>query len=248
MKGEWTTLVMSLKEIGIKVLTAVLVLAVVFTVCYYVSRQEGTVVVNIYDDSVPTLIVDAGHGGADGGATSISGVLESEINLEIVLKIEALASLYGVKTEFTRTTSDIDYPAGANTIRAKKVADTKSRVELVNSTPNAVFVSIHQNIYDNGNARGFEVLFADTEGSADFATAMQSTLVSALNPTSARSPSNISSDVYIMNHIQCPAILIECGFISNSEDEALLLSDSYQIKIAASVMSAYIGSIDTFTH
>lgn len=237
-------MVITLKESVIRLLAILITLIITIGVFSYIGRRD-TAVVNVYEGSHPTLIIDAGHGGADGGATSLSGVLESEINLEIVLRIERVAALYGVKTELTRTSSDIDYPSDADTIREKKVADTKSRVELVNSTESAVFVSIHQNIYNSGTVRGFQVMYAGTPQSEDFAAVMQSTLAAALDPSNSRTPSKIPSDVFIMNNIQCPAILIECGFLSNYEDEALLLSDAYQIKIAASVVSAYIGSMDT---
>ena len=190
------------------------------------------------------LIIDPGHGGADGGAVSITGVHESEINLAIGLRLEALAALYGIPTEMTRRTAELDYPESATTIRAKKVADTRARVELINSASNAVVVSIHQNTYDGPGASGPQVLFADTEGSEAFAEQMQAALTAGLSLERPRSPTRVPSGVYVMNHITPPAILVECGFLSNPEEEALLRAEAYQLRLAAILLAGYIQSTD----
>jgi len=190
------------------------------------------------------LIIDPGHGGADGGAVSLTGVEEDEINLAIALRLEALAALYGVPVQMTRRTADLDYPEDAVTIRAKKVADTRARVALINTTPNAVVISIHQNTYDGPGASGPQVLFAQTQASEAFAQIMQDALTAGLQLEHPRTPTRVPRGVFIMNHIDCPAILIECGFLSNPDEEALLRTETHQLKLAGILLAGYMQSIE----
>jgi len=203
---------------------------------------------NVYErNSNYTLMIDAGHGGVDGGATSVTGITESVTNLEIAKKLEMLAIFYGIPAIMTRESEDIDYPSDANSIRAKKVYDTKTRVETINNIENAVVISIHQNIYDSEGVSGPQVLYANTSGSEKFAQVVQTALTQTLQPSKTRAPVQVSESVYLMSHINCPAVLVECGFISNHQDDELLQSDSYQVKIAALLLSSFINSQETFS-
>jgi len=190
------------------------------------------------------LIIDPGHGGLDGGAVSVTGHEESEINLNVALRLEALAALYGIPTEMTRRTEELNYPEGATTIRAKKVADTRARVELINAAQNAVVISIHQNTYDGLGASGPQVLFARTEASEEFAQIMQDALTTGLRLDRPRTPTRVPSGVFLMNHIDCPAILVECGFLSNPREEEMLRTASYQLKLAGILLAGYLQSIE----
>ena len=189
------------------------------------------------------LIIDPGHGGLDGGAVSLTGMEESEINLAIALRLEALAILYGIPTEMTRRTTDLVYPEDANTIRAKKVADTRARVQQINDAPNAVVISIHQNTYDGPSVSGPQVLFADTEASEAFAEIMQNALTVGLGLERPRAPVRVRASVFIMNHIDCPAILVECGFLSNPAEEGLLRTEDYQLRLAGILLSGYMEAV-----
>ena len=211
------------------------------TVYFYFTGQRYVMVTGApLETRALTLLIDPGHGGADGGAVSPGGVHESDVNLEIALRLEAIAALYGIPAEMTRRRGDLDYPPEADTIREKKVADTRARVELIQATPYAVVISIHQNTYPGANVAGPQVLFADTAASGDFAKAMQEALTGALQLERSRVPVRVPRDVYIMNHIDCPAILVECGFLSNPGEVDKLLSDSYQMKLAAAMFSGFI--------
>ena len=190
------------------------------------------------------LIIDPGHGGMDGGAVSLTGVEESEINLAIGLRLEALAALYGIPTQMTRRTAELDYPEDARTIRAKKVADTRARVDLINAAPNAVVISIHQNTYDGPGASGPQVLFAPTEDSEAFAQIMQDALTVGLALERPRPPVRVPRGVFLMNHIDCPAILVECGFLSNPWEEELLRTSDYQLKLAGILLAGYIQAME----
>ena len=191
-----------------------------------------------------TLIIDPGHGGADGGAVSLTGAEEDEINLAIALRLEALAALYGIPAEMTRRTAELEYPEGATTIRAKKVADTRARVELVNTTEYAVVISIHQNTYDGPGASGPHVFFSRTEASEAFAQIMLDALSTGLQLERARTATKVPTGVFLMNHIDCPAILVECGFLSNPDEEALLRTETHRLKLAGILLAGYIQSIE----
>lgn len=181
------------------------------------------------------VVIDAGHGGVDGGATSCTGVLESALNLEIALRLDDLMHLLGIDTVMVRTTDESIYTQG-QTIAAKKVSDLKNRVSIANRENNALLISVHQNFFEDSRYSGAQVFYAKTEGSKDFAKKLQTTFVNTLNPESNRK-AKTASGVYLMQHIQCPGILIECGFLSNHDEEAKLRSADYQKKICAVIAS-----------
>lgn len=172
------------------------------------------------------VVLDAGHGGVDGGAVSCTGVSESAINLEIALKMNDLMHLLGIRTVMIRDTDRSVYTNG-QTIAAKKVSDIKERVRIVNSTPNALFVSIHQNNFHNSKYSGAQVFYNSQKNSKELAESVQAALCKELCPKNNRQIKQ-SSGIYLMEHINCTGILIECGFLSNPAEEAKLRSDVYQ--------------------
>lgn len=179
------------------------------------------------------IIIDAGHGGIDGGATSCTGIPESHINLQISLRLNDLVQLLGFETKMIRKTDTSVYTEG-NTIAAQKVSDLKQRVKLVNETKNAVLVSVHQNTFLDSRYSGAQVFYANDDTSRELAKVMQAELISNLNPGSKRQCKS-SDGIYLMQNIQRPGVLIECGFLSNPEEEANLLTAEYQKQIASVV-------------
>lgn len=188
------------------------------------------------------FVIDAGHGGVDGGTTSCTGVLESKINLDIALCLNDLLHLLGMDTVMIRTTDVSVYTQGA-TIAAKKVSDLKQRVKIVNSTENAVLISIHQNHFSDSRYSGAQVFYSHTPDSEKLAKEMQSFLVSVLNPGSNRKAKK-ADGVYLMENIQRPGILIECGFLSNYAEEEKLSTPDYQKQLCCTI--AAVASKFTF--
>lgn len=186
------------------------------------------------------LIIDAGHGGEDGGAVASDGTKESDLNLSVAKKTEAICGLLGYQSIMTREREDINYPKSATTIRAKKVADQKARVELINGTPNAVLLSIHQNVYPHSKPCGAQALFGKVDGSALFAELIQKNIAENVDQENRRNAAKISDDIYLMKKAQCPAVLVECGFMSNPDELKKLKSPEYQTKLAAVFVAAYI--------
>lgn len=176
-------------------------------------------------------VIDAGHGGIDGGATSCTGILESQLNLEIALRLDDMMHLLGHDTLMIRTTDKSVYTSG-NTIASQKVSDIKQRVRTVNETENGILVSIHQNTFPDGRYRGAQVFYAPDDDSREVAGKLQTALIHTLNPGSNRK-SKKADGIYLMEHITRPGVLIECGFLSNVEEEAKLRSSAYQKKLCA---------------
>ena len=186
------------------------------------------------------LVLDAGHGGEDGGAVSITGVPESEINLSIVLKLRDILGLYGVDPILLREEDVSLHDGDANTLREKKRSDLKNRVEAIEAVEGGTLLSIHQNTYTSSRYRGSHVFYAPTEGSQPLADHFQNSIKATLQPENERAVKRIPDTVYIMNHITCPAILIECGFLTNPEEEALLRDEDYQRRLSAVIAAAWL--------
>ena len=186
------------------------------------------------------LILDAGHGGEDGGAVSVTGAPESQINLEIVLRLRDLLALFGTQPVLLREEDISLHDSGAATLREKKRSDLKNRVERVEEVENACLLSIHQNTYPSSRYRGAQVFYAPTGGSRELAEHMQEVIRACLQPDNGRQAKEIADNVYLMRHVSCPAILVECGFLSNPEEEALLRDSDYQRQLAAVLAGAWL--------
>lgn len=196
--------------------------------------------------SQPVLIIDAGHGGEDGGAISLSGVPESQLNLAIAQRVDLVMGLYGAPSVMLRQTDISLHNAQSHTLREKKVSDLHNRVKLVAQQPNGVLLSIHQNSFPSGKYSGAQVFYASTQGSRQLAEAMQGTLRVAADPLNTRQVAAIAKSVYLMNHIDCPAILVECGFLTNPAEERQLQDSGYQRKLAAAMAGCWLNYRETF--
>lgn len=221
---------------------------IVVLVAFLLLAIGGSRAVTVLSENAPIInrkvvVIDPGHGGVDGGATSVTGVLESQLNLEIALRLNDLMHLLGIDTVMIRQTDCSVYTEG-ETIAQKKVSDLKQRVRVVNNTPNATLVSIHQNLFVDEMYSGAQVFYAPTQGSQDLAKQMQTAFIHTINPESNRKSKKAES-IYLMQHIHCPGILIECGFISNHQEEAKLRNPEYQKQLCAviaSVLSTFLNS------
>lgn len=191
----------------------------------------------------PTVVVDAGHGGEDGGAVAADGTVESGLNLAIALRVRDLLAFAGVNTVMTRTEDAAIYDDSASTLREKKVSDLKNRAELVNATENAVLLSIHQNSLPSSPAtHGAQAFFNGAEGAAPLATSVQEALNQAVNTEKAKNPAAIGSSVYLMKNITAPGVLVECGFLTNEREAAQLKSEAYQLRLAAAITAGLLNA------
>lgn len=219
------------------------ILTIISAFSVLISNPAAETSASIPDEHI--LIIDPGHGGEDGGAVAPDGTLEAELNLAIAQKLRALASFCGVQSIMIRTGQHIDYPTDAATIAARKTADQKQRAALINSVPNGVLISVHQNWYPTAGPHGAQVLYARNPESEAFGTLMHTKLVEALDPENRRVASPISEDIYLMRSANCPAVLIECGFLSNPEELSRLKDTAYQLKLGMLMLSTYLQTYQT---
>lgn len=201
-----------------------------------VLAQLGSEAVTIMTENTPiqrntSIIIDAGHGGEDGGAISISGIPESTYNLDIALRLEKLLLLMGVDTRMVRTTDTAIYSKG-HTLAEKKRSDLKERVALVENTKNGILVSIHQNIFPDSQYHGAQVFYSESSGSKALAEALQDAIAHNLDNENRRTVKK-ANGIYLMEHIHKPGVLIECGFLSNPIEESKLRDSDYQKKLCS---------------
>lgn len=180
------------------------------------------------------VVIDAGHGGEDGGAVSDAGIKESDLNLEISFRLRDLLAFLGVDTMMLREDDRSLHSQEAKTIREKKVSDLHNRVDFIEESGCDVLISIHQNSYPQAVCLGSQVFYAETEGSSELAKALQQKL-SVIQPENHRESRAIGESVYLLNHISCPAVLVECGFLSSPQEAEMLGEDTYQKKLAVSL-------------
>lgn len=188
-------------------------------------------------DADYTWIIDPGHGGEDGGATGVTGVLEKGVNLNISHKLEALLGFYGYNTVLTRS-GDESIHNDEKSVRKRKIADIKNRVKLVKNTDNPILLSIHLNFFSQPECKGAQVFYsANNEKSKELAESIQRILKSGINDNNNRSVKQSGKNIYLLNNVDCPAVLVECGFLSNPNEESLLATQAYQTKIAVCITS-----------
>lgn len=192
----------------------------------------------------PVLVIDAGHGGIDSGTSSPDGVRESELNLQIAKRLDTLLRLLGQKTRMTRTDSGSIDTEG-ETIRQKKQSDLRNRLALIQEQKNTVLVSIHQNFYPDSRYSGAQVFYAGNNDQS-LAEALQTALNTHLTPGTNRTCKR-SEGVYLMRSIQCPGVLVECGFLSNPAEAERLQTADYQRRLCCVLAAALIRHLETGT-
>lgn len=188
------------------------------------------------------IIIDAGHGGIDGGASTDDGVPEKDINLRISLYLDEYLRAFGYKTLLTRP-DDNSLETEGSTIRAKKTSDLHYRMKLMEETDNALFISIHQNHFSVEKYYGTQVFYSpdQNEESSRLAQSIQSTVVETLQPENKREIKQCGSSVYLIYNAVKPAVLVECGFLSNKSEAEKLKTDEYQRKIAFCIAMGIIN-------
>ncbi len=190
-----------------------------------------------------TVIVDAGHGAPDGGAVGKSGIEEKDLNLAVSLKLQQFLEQGGTKVILTRSDDNGIYDV-SGTIRSKKNSDMKNREKLMEESGADIFVSIHMNNFSDSQYSGPQVFFSsNNEKSEVLARMLQKSLLEGLKPPSVREIKKAGADIYLLKQAKLPAVLVECGFLSNRLEEQKLLDNNYQTKVA---WSLYCGIINYF--
>ena len=232
----------------IKIILAFLLISLFTFSCSTVKNQNNnltneTIETTATPVSGKTVILDAGHGTPDEGAQSSDGVTEAETNLKITLKVQKLLEQNGCNVILTRSDDNAIYDLDSKTLRQKKVSDIKNRVKIGNESSADVFVSIHLNKISESQYYGWQCFYnTKSEKSIDLAKSIQESLNEAIEKENNRVAKKLNS-VYIMKNVEIPISIVECGFLSNPEEEKQLLEDSYQERLAWGI---YNGIMEYF--
>ncbi len=189
-------------------------------------------------DYLPVIILDAGHGGIDSGCVSVNGAEEKEINLNILLKLRQMCQAAGFEVVVTRDTDKSIHDTSVTGLGNQKKSDMENRLKIINTYENAVFVSIHQNQFTDPQYYGAQMFYsAGSEESAKLAGIMQNSFVTFLQPDNKRETKPVGDELYLIHFAKCPGVMVECGFLSNPGEAALLESDEYQSKVAFTIFA-----------
>lgn len=195
---------------------------------------------------LPTVIIDAGHGGEDGGAIGYDGSLEKDLNLSIALHLEQLLRAAGFDTRLTRATDTLLYDRESDYHGHKKSQDMAARLGIAEEYSSAVFVSIHMNSFPQSKYRGLQVYYSQNSPlSHKLALCVQEGVSRNLQPDNTRKIKPSGSDIFLLDKIRHPCILIECGFISNPEECALLSQEEYRQRLCMALCSAIASFIES---
>ena len=200
----------------------------------------GTVPVSLMDSQSekPVIILDAGHGGIDGGCTSAEGIPEKGINLSIMQRLRDILLVSGFDVKVTRDSDTSIHDKGIEGIAAQKSSDMDNRLEIFNSEDNAVCISIHQNQFTDPVYSGAQMFYSDEQrGSEDLARAVQKRFATLLQPDNSREIKECGKELFLCYYSKNPTIMAECGFLSNPGEAALLDTEEYQEKTALTIFS-----------
>ncbi len=215
------------------VTSLILIFSVLATGVFFVWQKEAAVSASLSEKTVYTVVIDAGHGGIDGGTQSADGVLEKDINLNIALMLRDILDSFGIKTVMTRETDKSIHNDGVKGIRNQKISDINNRLEIIETTQDALFVSIHQNFFTQEKYSGAQVFYSpnNTE-SQNLANSVRSSIILNHQKGNTREIKKSGKDIYLLNNATVPAIMLECGFLSNKSEAKLLATEDYQRQIA----------------
>ena len=203
------------------------------------DRLAGTV----STDEKITVVIDPGHGGRDGGAVGEDGTLEKELNLAVALKLKSILESADIHVVMTRET---DIELASPDSPHKKADDLKARLQLAQNQQNALFVSIHMNKFPVEKYRGLQVYYSENHAeSLTLAQTIQNAAQNALQNTAERKVKPAGDSIYLMSHLEIPAVLVECGFLSNTEERELLKNEQYQKKLALCISAAVLEYISS---
>lgn len=193
-------------------------------------------------ENLPTIVLDAGHGGEDGGAVGVNGIKEKDINLAIALALEEKLTAVGFPVVMIRDTDTAVGNTALSTLAERKRSDIQYRAQAVNEIGDCVLVSIHQNFFEQSQYSGAQMFYSpNNTRSAELAECIRHAVVTKLQPDNKRENKQAESRIYLLSHVEVPAVIVECGFISNPEEAELLGDSAYQQKMAEAVAEGIVS-------
>ena len=215
--------------------------AAVFTVCSILGAAHAVTAANAQPESTPVIILDAGHGGEDGGAVGVNGVMEKDINLAITISVRDKLLEAGLPVQMIRETDTAVGNTSLSTVAERKRSDIQYRAETVNQSENCILVSIHQNYFEQSQYCGAQMFYSTNHTeSVQLAESIRSCITAQIQPGNHRENKS-AEGIYLLSHVSVPAVIVECGFLSNPEEAALLTDPAYQERMAAAIAEGIIA-------
>ena len=220
---------------------SIILTAVLFFIILTIESTKFASSDNLSSIDIPTIIIDAGHGGEDGGAIADDNTLEKDINLEISAKLNDLLSAFGYQTKMIRIT-DTDLHLEGNTIRQRKISDIQERYKIMNSFKDCFYISIHQNKFSDSKVHGAQTFYSPNNNESKIlAGFIQKSIASQLQPDNKRAIKKSGTDIYLLYNATRPTVMVECGFISNRDELSNLKDNDYQKQMALSIAFGIIN-------
>lgn len=231
----------------VKILSVVMIFIFAYIITGYnvnnTKNQSKTIETVALPVNNKVIVIDAGHGVPDEGAQSSNGTTEAESNLKIALKVQNLLEQSGATVILTRSDENAIYDLDSKTLKQKKISDIHNRVKIGNESSADIFVSIHLNKIPQQQYWGWQTFYKqESPEGQKLATSIQNSLNESIQKENKRVSMKIEN-VYIIKHVEIPTTIVECGFLSNPEEEQLLLNNEYQDKLAWGI---YTGIMDYF--
>lgn len=203
---------------------------------------------SVSSERLPVIIIDAGHGGEDGGTQAADGTLEKKINLEISMKLNDVLLNEGFRTVLIRDGDYMIYDESAATQREKKVSDIHNRMKKVEENGECILLSIHQNYFTESKYSGTQVFYsANNPDSRILADEIQKSVVASLQHDNKRQIKESGKDIYLLYHSKVPSVMVECGFMSNVNEANKLKDEAYQSEMSRAIADGLITYINSRT-
>ncbi len=185
-----------------------------------------------------TIVLDAGHGGEDGGASASDGTLEKDLNLAMAFQLKEILESNGVKVVLTRESDTLLYDRNVDFQGRKKALDMAERIKIAQSTENCIFISLHMNTYPMESCQGLQVWYSENDSLSRVLAAEIQEAARLLQPQNERQCKAAKGNIYLLRKLSCPAVLIECGFLSNPNEAERLKDAEYQKQLSLTIFSA----------
>lgn len=226
---------------GIFALCCITFLALSFRSYHKIDKMASA----LAGDELPVIVLDPGHGGEDGGATGTTGILEKDINLAVALKLRRMLEISGFQVVMTRdadiSINDPDLP----TIKERKVSDLHNRLKIIEEQGDCIFLSIHQNHFTDGKYYGSQIFYSANDAQSKvMAESIRSEIIKLLQPENTREAKPATNSIYLLWNAKVPAVIVECGFLSNDSEAKKLSDPKYQEQMAFAVYSGFLDYWD----
>lgn len=236
---------MKINAKSIKLTLSIIGVFVLLAVCARITERALPVAAPVTEK--PTIVLDAGHGGLDSGAVGVTGVLEKDINLSIVLTLRDMLEMSGFNVVLTRDEDISIYDNGVEGIRNQKLNDMDNRLKIIQSYPDSIFLCIHQNNYISPDSCGAQMFYNNNNSTNRTLAQIMQNRFKQLQPYNDREIKLSGEELFLLKSNKNPSLMIECGFLSNPDEEANLSTWEYQQKVAFTIYGGVLEYIDATT-